>query len=295
MSAGAAIAGSSLLGAISSSRARDAQVDAAGEMADVSRYIFDQQTEMTQPYRDAGGVGLNALMYEFGLGPMPGAANTNALATTGEGQAGATSANMDPTQRLQNDYRSYLMGGLVDPLHDREPWERNSTWTQGDDGSVPFNMSSRRAKYAHEAAEQEAQQANQNALATGTEGGGYGGYTSTPGYQFRFNEGMRAIDSSAAARGGLFSGQTFEDATQFGQNFATEDYQRYLNGLSQITNYGLGGTSQQMAAGNNYAQGMSNALAQRGNAQAAGYIGMGNAAQNGIGQYLGWQAFQGAG
>jgi hypothetical protein len=35
-------------------------------------------------------------------------------------------------------------------------------------------------------------------------------YTASPGYQFRFNEGQRAVDSSAASKGQLFSGGTLK-------------------------------------------------------------------------------------
>ena len=60
-----------------------------------------------------------------------------------------------------------------------------------------------------------------------------------PGYAFRFSEGMKALDRSAAARGGLLSGPTLRGATRFGQDLATGSRQNafneYLTGFNANT------------------------------------------------------------
>lgn len=48
---------------------------------------------------------------------------------------------------------------------------------------------------------------------------------SDPGYQFRLKQGTEALEGSAAARGGLFSGQTGKDLQQYGQDLASQEYQ----------------------------------------------------------------------
>lgn len=67
---------------------------------------------------------------------------------------------------------------------------------------------------------------------------GYGSYAEMPtfaqlqmdpGYQFRFEQGMRGVNASAAARAGLQSGAALKAATEFGQGMATQEYQNAYN------------------------------------------------------------------
>lgn len=129
-------------------------------------------------------------------------------------------------------------------------------------------------------------------------------YEADPGYGFRMSEGMKALERSAAARGGLLSGATLKGVERFGQNLASEEYQnafnRYqanranqLNPLQSL--YGSGQTSAntltsaagQTGAGlaNTYmgmGQGLSNAAMAGGQARASGYTGMANALTSGL-------------
>ena len=43
-------------------------------------------------------------------------------------------------------------------------------------------------------------------------------------YEFRLKEGQRAIENSAAARGGILSGKTLKNLTKYGQDFAQTDF-----------------------------------------------------------------------
>lgn len=121
---------------------------------------------------------------------------------------------------------------------------------------------------------------------------GYGGYQQSPGYDFRLGEGVNALDMSAAAGGDLFSGRTGKAITEYGQNFATQDYGNYLNRLS-----GLAGSGQNAAAAsgtaltNNNAM-VNQALGAQGNAAAAGAVGMGNAFNQGLGNAVGAYQYQ---
>lgn len=55
-----------------------------------------------------------------------------------------------------------------------------------------------------------------------------------PGYQFRLNEGRRALEQSAAGRGTLRTGGTLKDILNYGQNAASQEYgnvfDRYARG-----------------------------------------------------------------
>jgi hypothetical protein len=53
----------------------------------------------------------------------------------------------------------------------------------------------------------------------------------TPGYNFRYNEGASAVENSAAAKGSLFGGNTLLELTRYGQEFATNEYDKELGRL----------------------------------------------------------------
>lgn len=50
-----------------------------------------------------------------------------------------------------------------------------------------------------------------------------------PGYGFRIGEGMKALERSAAARGGLLSGATLKGIQRYGQDLASQEYQNAFN------------------------------------------------------------------
>jgi hypothetical protein len=118
-----------------------------------------------------------------------------------------------------------------------------------------------------------------------------------PGYAFRLSEGQKALDRSAAARGGLISGGALKAATRFGQDMGSQEYQnafnRYqterasqLNPLQSLAGLGQTAMGQTAAAGQNYASGAGNALTSGAAAQAAGYVGQANAVNSGLSSYL---------
>lgn len=53
--------------------------------------------------------------------------------------------------------------------------------------------------------------------------------TVDPGYAFRMKQGQDALERSAAARGGLQSGGTLKAITQYGQDYASGEYQNAYN------------------------------------------------------------------
>jgi hypothetical protein len=53
-------------------------------------------------------------------------------------------------------------------------------------------------------------------------------FETSPGYQFRLDEGQKAVERGAAARGNLLSGATGKALTRYGQDYATNEYQTQL-------------------------------------------------------------------
>jgi hypothetical protein len=51
-------------------------------------------------------------------------------------------------------------------------------------------------------------------------------YQQDPGYAFRLSEGMKSLEQSAAARGGLLSGAALKGITRYGQDYASNEYSK---------------------------------------------------------------------
>jgi hypothetical protein len=126
-----------------------------------------------------------------------------------------------------------------------------------------------------------------------------------PGYAFRMSEGMKGLERSAAARGGLLSGATLKGIQRYGQDMASQEYQNAFNrygierdrrlgplqslaGVGQTTSQQLGSAGTQFAntmgnIGMNQANVMGNAQM----ARASAYGNTLNQLANIGGRYLG--------
>lgn len=137
----------------------------------------------------------------------------------------------------------------------------------------------------------------------------------TPGYQFQLGQGQRALESSAAARGGLLSGRALQESQQLGQGLAQGTYRNYLGDLFKMAGYGptvsgvgQGMTGQLAGLGQTTSRGIADTLtqggltqarlaAQSGQARASAYAAdpwgqaFGSISELGAG-YLGTQAYQ---
>ena len=116
-----------------------------------------------------------------------------------------------------------------------------------------------------------------------------------PGYAFRLSEGMKALDRTAAARGGLISGSALKAATRYGQDMASQEYQnafnRYyaerankLQPLQSLAGIGQTSANTLSNAAGQFGQQIGSNIQAAGAAQAAGTMGMANAISSGVGQ-----------
>lgn len=110
----------------------------------------------------------------------------------------------------------------------------------------------------------------------------YGGFYASPSYQFRLNEGIKAIERSAAARGNLRGGATMKALNNYAQDTASNEFDTYANRLAALAGVGQTATGSTAAAGSNYANAASNAYTNAGNARASAYENTGNAINGGI-------------
>ncbi|SDE42360.1 hypothetical protein [Belnapia rosea] len=63
-------------------------------------------------------------------------------------------------------------------------------------------------------------------------------FQKSPAYDFQFNEGMRAVESSAAAQGMLHSGATLKALQARGQQLGNASFDQYYNRLLQVVGLG---------------------------------------------------------
>ena len=124
-----------------------------------------------------------------------------------------------------------------------------------------------------------------------------------PGYAFRMSEGMKGIERSAAARGGLLSGATLKGIQRYGQDLGSQEYtnafNRYqternarLNPLQSLAGIGQTSTNQLVAGGQNYANAAGEAMGAAGQARASGYMGSANSLSGALGQYMNYNQQQ---
>lgn len=105
---------------------------------------------------------------------------------------------------------------------------------------------------------------------------------SLPGYQFNLQQGEQSTQRNLAAQGLLGSGAAGKALTQYGQGYAQNASNSYLNGLQSIA--GIGQTSVQSTgqAGMNAANQIGSNQIYAGNAQASGYANQSNAINSGL-------------
>jgi hypothetical protein len=113
-------------------------------------------------------------------------------------------------------------------------------------------------------------------------GGDMSGFYKSPGYQFRLDEGLKAVDRGAGARGLLGSGARLKALSDYGQGTASSEYQNYLNNLYNVAGMGQTGAAGTASAGANYGSNAGNAMINAGAQRASGYSNAAGAMTQGI-------------
>lgn len=122
-------------------------------------------------------------------------------------------------------------------------------------------------------------------------------FQADPGYGFRLSEGQKALERSAAARGGLLSGATGKALTRYGQEMGSQEYtnafnryqaerQARLAPLQSLAGVGQTTAQQIGQAGQTMASNVGEAIGTGAAARASGYVGSANALTGGLGTYL---------
>ena len=125
-------------------------------------------------------------------------------------------------------------------------------------------------------------------------------YVADPGYQFRLDQGNKAINAKNAAMGNFYSGGALKEATDYNSGMASQEYGNAYNryntdmgnlysrygGLSEA---GRNATNTAVGMGQNYANQVGQNYANIGSAQANAAINKGNAWSQGLSGLMGSQ------
>jgi hypothetical protein len=126
----------------------------------------------------------------------------------------------------------------------------------------------------------------------------YNTFQNSTGYKSRYNQGMDALNNGLAQGGMMRSGRAMKDAMRFGQDYASNEFGRYIGYLGNQQGLGLQGAGAlagvgMQAAGTmsnnnqNAADAMSNSALLRGQANAGMWSNIGNAVGNLFGSSFG--------
>jgi hypothetical protein len=288
--AGATVVGGAL-SAGAAGKAASTQAASADRAAELQREQFERSVELQEPFRQAGMLGQNRLMTLLGLG---GTAQYDDSAYNKALQDyNARLAGIDPTQFMTGGGGGMVTSGSGDSAMEYYQPGTGGTFDQaaydaaraglvapnreqfkltGGDAADPMFGKYATAEYTPEM------------FAKGQD----------PGYQFRLSEGMKGLERSAAARGGLLSGGTLKGIQRYGQDMASQEYQnafnRYqaertgtLNPYQSLAGVGQSTANTLGTMGMNYANQAGEAYQGAANARASGYVGQANAITGAIG------------
>lgn len=259
---------SGILGSNAASSAARAQTNAANNANQLQWNMFQQQQANQQPWLQTGSAALGQLSYGLGLNGI---------------------GNFDYQQYIKDHMLNDPMnpqapGGMITVNDAYKDFVNKFGGVNGPEASKYFGQS----------------------------GPGFGAlshnftmadYQADPGFQFRLDQGMKALERSGAARGMSLSGAQMRGVQDYAQGSASQEYgnayNRFMNNRSQQFNQlasvaGLGQTANGQLGGMamNTAGVMGNNMLGAGNAQAANAIAQGNTWSNAINTGLNtWQQY----
>lgn len=143
-------------------------------------------------------------------------------------------------------------------------------------------------------------EAGQGALSrlTAASTGDMSGFYKDPSYEWTRAQGERGVLQSAAARGGMMSGNALKALTDYNQNLASTQYGNWWNRQAGLAGIGQTATNATVNSNSNSANNISNSLMQgglaSGDARASGIMGGANSWSNAInGGLNNWMLYRG--
>lgn len=296
-------AGISLVGAEAQNEAGKAAANkqlTAGRNATLAQLASSAETRAAvAPWRQSGMKALDVLNYQMGLGRAPLlsyedwlAQNPNIVASAGAVKDTTKSPDLLKTVFQTYPRKTAEIGDIfgLDPFGSKKKKKKAKQKAAQAQADAEANLETAR-RSAYDAYVKDYN--NTRAENPGVEGDLVRDFTladfqKDPGYDFRLKEGMKGLESTAAARGGLLSGATLKAADRYNQDYASGEfsnaYNRFNNDranrfarLSTLAGYGTGATNQLVADNRTTANNLSDLETQVGNVEAARDINRGNA------------------
>lgn len=231
------------------------------------------------------------------------AANTAAQAETNAANANIAQANQFRQQNQANFQPNINSGFQANALLDSFLTGNNTDWNaylqQNPDVLQNYQQNLRDPSFAAQfpTAAQYAQyhyqrfgQSEGRQLPQSSSNAAFDQFTKTPFYQFPLQEGMRQLNTSLASRGELKSGDAMKAAIQYGQNYASNQFNNFLGLAENQANRGIQGAGAVAGVGVNALNSITNSNNAAGQAAANAALASGAANANmyaGIGSALG--------
>jgi hypothetical protein len=304
------------------SDAANASADASAYSADIQKQMYDQTRQDQMPWRDTGANALSRMSFLMGLTGsqqdrnslrsqyLPQYSTTTPGAQQTGLNAGILASLNQQIEELQSGENAFYNTGKIEQIR------RAITSLENGQGSATDPTTTIDETGLNAAIDRSlSKQQTDPAFGSLSKSFGMQDFNTDPGYQFRMDQGINALQGRAAAGGGLKSGNTLKALMEYGQNLGSQEYGNAYNrfntdqstqfnrmasmaGIGQTANSALqsAGTNYANSVGNlsmNNAANQGNAMLAGANARASGYSAVGNA----LGNYFGnkqtqWQPME---
>ena len=285
--------GDSLIAGNASKGAASTQAAGADAATALQSQIYNQNRTDRLPWLKTGQTANDELAYLMGLSPSnPNSASSNPF----DGQQLVTSVGGVPTVNSQLYASSPEYKAAWDQILAQHQSTYGTGYTQKSDLNSLNNALTAKLQPVIDAQKAQATTAAQNDPQYGSLAKPFSlsDFTADPGYQFRLDQGQKALERSAAAKGGLMSGAALKATTDFAQGTAAQEYQsaydRYntnqnnlYSRLSGLSNSGQGMANTGAQAGASYANNASAPIQDAAQIRATGQANNANAWSTGLG------------
>jgi hypothetical protein len=262
--------GGGLIASSGAKKAAATQAQAAQQAQDAQERAFERQVQLQEPFRQGGLTAQAQIMNLLGLGAPPSAAGATVDVRQNPQAYGLREINIPSV--FGSAPQSFYLDAQGNTVDDIEAYAAQNPITAPAPagGAPPSEFGSLAKPFGAEQFQQD------------------------PGYAFRQAEGMKALERSAAARGGLLSGGTLKGIQRFGQDLASQEYgnafNRYqveraarLNPLQSLMGSGQSSANTLTGAAGQLGQGQAQSQLAAGQARASGYVGSANALGGALG------------
>lgn len=226
ISMGAALLGSAVIGGVGSAISGSKNSKAIKNATAAQTAANDKAVALQQEARNQN-VGFQQPFYQTGL-----AANNRINSLLG--------LSVPQQQQIQQPQFGQMVGGYSPPGMNQMGY-LNENPMLGDYGYQPDI-------YGYQGRQSAQVMAPTNELADAQQA--FGDWRDNTGYQFRFNEGIRAIDAGAPIRN---SGATLKARQQYGQNIGSQEFYNYLGALTGQQQVGTGAANALSGVNTTYA------------------------------------------